>query len=218
MTDPISRRHFVRNAIFLGTASAAAFATEPLPVADAFDALPKDVWARARTNGLIMIRRPEPAQKSSRADIVSKDEPGQRLIVAGQVFAPDDGTVAGVTVYAYNTDAQGYYGANHTEYPPRLYGWMKTDAQGRFELHTILPGHYPNMHIPAHVHFTAWGAGYPPQWIEELRFAGDPYLTPDMSAAAGQGEFRSVQPLIHGADGVLRCTYKFRLQRETNFR
>lgn len=215
-----SRRSFLQYAAWSGAATsrlvlAGARRGDP----DPFDSLPKSVWNRARNNGLVMIRRPAPDVLSSRTEIVRDHEPGKRLIVEGQVFAPDGKPAPEITVYAYNTDAEGYYGANHKEYPPRLFGWMKTDRDGRFELHTILPGHYPQMRVPAHVHFSAWGASYPPQWIEELRFEGDPYITPEMLAAvAGQGEFSSIQPLTHAADGVLHCRYKFRLQRETNFR
>jgi protocatechuate 3,4-dioxygenase beta subunit len=63
-----------------------------------------------------------------------------------------------VTVYAYNTDAEGYYGENRAEYPPRLHGRMKTDGDGRFELR-ILPGTYPEMRVPAHIQSSLWGAG-----------------------------------------------------------
>ncbi len=215
-----TRRRFLQNATWMGAAIGgltlpATGSGEP----DPFDALPKSVWERARNNGLVMIHRLAPANLSDRAKIVSKDEPGKPLIVEGQVFTPDATTPAeNITVYAYNTDAEGYYGADRKEYPPRLYGWMKTDAAGRFELQTILPGHYPGMQVPAHVHFTAWGESYPPQWIEELRFEGDQYITPAMLAeVAKMGEFSSLQPLTQTADGVLRCRYQFRLQRETNF-
>jgi protocatechuate 3,4-dioxygenase beta subunit len=30
---------------------------------------------------------------------------------------------------------------------------MKTDAEGRFELRTILTGSCPGMRVPAHIHF-----------------------------------------------------------------
>jgi protocatechuate 3,4-dioxygenase beta subunit len=85
-------------------------------------------------------------------------------------------------VYAYNTDAQGYYGENQKEYPPRIYGWMKTDTAGRFESHTIHPGNYPGMQVPAHIHFELWGAGYPLQWTAELKFHCDRYITSTMLA------------------------------------
>ena len=215
-----SRRRFLHSAAWLGAGLRLSVLTAREQIkADAFAALPKGVWANARRNGLVMLHRPEPVGLSHRAQIVRADEPGPPLIVAGQVLAPDGETpLAGITVYAYHTDAQGYYGSDHQEYPPRLYGWMKTDASGHFELHTIDPGHYPGLHVPAHVHFVLWGQGYPPQWAEELRFAGDPYLTQEMRAeAAEQGAFSSIQPLTHTAEGVLHCCYSIRLQTKTNF-
>lgn len=124
----------------------------------------------------------------------------------------------GVTVYAYHTDAQGSYGENHREYPPRLYGWMKTDAAGRFELQTIRPGHYPGMRVPAHVHCELWGGGYPLQWTDELRFAGDSYLTEAMAAEdSGRGEFRTIQPVTRGDDAAWHCNFKILPQTHTNF-
>jgi protocatechuate 3,4-dioxygenase beta subunit len=115
-------------------------------------------------------------------------------------------------------DVQGYYGENHSEYPPRLFGWMKTDASGRFELRTNRPSSYPRMQVPAHIHFTLWGEGYPLQWVEELRFEGDPYITSSLLAEDAQrGEFRSIQRVTHGNGGVLHCSLKIRVQTETNF-
>ncbi len=166
-----------------------------------------------------MIHRPAPSVLSSGAEIIRTNEPGKRLVIEGQVFTPDSTRAAeGITVYAYNTDAEGYYGEDHKDYPPRLFGWMKTDVEGRFELHTILPGHYPGMHVPAHVHFTAWGESYPPQWVEELRFEGDQYITQEkLAEVSGKSEFSLIRPLTHTEDGVLHSRYKFRLQSETNF-
>lgn len=186
---------------------------------DPFDTLPASVLRNHVKNGLIMIRHPAPAGTTSHARIAPASEPGQPLIVSGQVFAPDGTSPApGVTVYAYNTDAEGYYGANHTFAPPRLYGWMITDAAGRFELQTIRPGRYPSMHVAAHVHFSAWGAGYPPQWFDELRFEGDSYLTPAQIAEdKTRGEFAAIQPLTRSDDGALHCSFRLRLSRRSNF-
>ena len=206
-----SRRRFLWTTACLGLVGRAA--REP------FDSLPAGAWQHARQNGLVMLRFPAPSRLSWQTQIARSDEPGEPLVVSGRVFAPDGRTPAsGVTVYAYNTDAQGYYGENHKEYPPRIYGWMKTDPAGRFELRTIRPGHYPDMRIPAHIHFSLWGAGYPPQWAEELRFQGDPYLTEAVAAEDAQrGPFRTIQPLVRDG-GLWRCEIKIRLARETNFR
>jgi protocatechuate 3,4-dioxygenase, beta subunit len=208
-----------RRSFFLKTAGFAA-AARLLPAQDdPFSSLPATVWQNARHNGLVMIHRPSPALLFSRAQIAQADEPGDPLIVQGQVFAPDGRTPApGVTVYAYNTDAQGYYGENHKDYPPRIYGWMKTDIAGRFQLRTIRPGNYPGMQVPAHIHFELWGAGYPLQWTEELKFAGDRFLTPDALARDAQlGDLRTIQPLTRAKNDLLHCAFQIRLQRATNF-
>ena len=78
---------------------------------------------------------------------------------------------------------------------PRLKGYMKTDAEGRFELHTIVPGRYPGMRIPAHIHFNLWGAGYPVQWVDDLRFEDDSYLTEAMRMESrARGTFATIRP------------------------
>jgi protocatechuate 3,4-dioxygenase, beta subunit len=161
-----------------------------------------------------------PQHLFSAAQIAGRDEPGERLVIAGRVFAPDGDTpVAGITVYAYHTDATGHYTKTGAMRPPRLEGWAKTDAEGRFEFHTIRPAAYPGRSIPAHVHFILWGAGYPRQWVDELRFEGDPFVTPEMlTEAAAAGKFSTVRPLERGTDGALHCTVNFRVQRESNFR
>ncbi len=200
--------------------AAIALVSRAFPADSPFDSLPPGAWKNARRNGLVMIHKNPPANPPTSAQIAADKEPGDRLIVSGQLFRPDGKTPAvGVTVYAYNTDAVGLYGINHAEYPPRIYGWMKTDALGRFELRTIHPGSYPGMRVPAHIHFSAWGAGFPLQWFDELRFAGDRYITPEMTAEdAKHGDFRTIQPLLRDADGFLRCNFRMRLRNECNFR
>jgi protocatechuate 3,4-dioxygenase, beta subunit len=215
-----NRRHFLWCLAGLAASGMVRRVTAIQDTADPLDALPAAVWKNARENGLVMIHRPTPSRLSPTTQIVRPDEPGEALVVAGQVVAPDGRSpAAGITVYAYNTDAEGYYGEDHKEYPPRLYGWMLTDAAGRFELRSIRPGRYPGMRVPAHVHFELWGGGYPAQWAEELKFDGDSYLTHDaMATDAQRGEFRTVQPLAQAPDRTWRCSFRIRLQRATNFR
>jgi protocatechuate 3,4-dioxygenase beta subunit len=211
MTD---RRSFLQSIAILGLATGRGRASDD-PVA----ALSPEIWRNARRNGLVMIRHPAPDGTTSHATLVKPGEPGDPLAVTGQVFVPDGKTpAAGVTVYAYNTDAQGYYGENRTGYPPRIYGWMKSDSAGRFDLATIKPGHYPNMQVASHIHFSFWGCGYPPQWVDELRFEGDPYLTPAMiDEDRAHGDFATIQPLTRSSDRGLHCTVRFKLQRTCNF-
>jgi hypothetical protein len=162
---------------------------------------------------------PEPPPGvSSVGTIAPATEPGQRLVITGQVFAPDGTTPASnVILYAYQTDATGEY-HNDSSRVARLHGWAKTDAQGRFELRTIHPAAYPGRTIPAHVHFHAWGGGYPLQWTDELRFAGDPFVTSaDLAKSAAAGRFGNVCPVSRDASGVEHCTINFRLLAKSNY-
>lgn len=159
-----------------------------------------------------------PASVNSIGIIGGPGEPGERLVVSGQVFAPDGVTpAADVIVYAYQTDSTGHY-QNDAAGIARLHGWAKTDAQGRFEFRTIRPGPYPGRSIPAHIHFHIYGGGYPLQWTEELMFAGDPLLKPEqISSSAALGKFAGIQAVTRSSDGTQHCTFNIRASKTTNY-
>lgn len=161
---------------------------------------------------------PAPVSVSSMGIIGGADEPGERLVVSGQVFAPDGVTPApNVIVYAYQTDAKGFY-QNDSNRVARLHGWAKTDAQGRFEFRTIRPGAYPGRSIPAHIHFHIYGGGYPLQWTQDLMFAGDPLLRPDqIQSSAALGNFGGIQTITRSSDGTQHCTFNVRASKTTNY-
>jgi protocatechuate 3,4-dioxygenase beta subunit len=84
--------------------------------------------------------RPTAIQSVSR--IAPVKEPGTPLVVHGRIFQRDGVTPApAVIVFAYQTDATGVYNPRGTR-GWRLRGWVKSDAQGRFEFRTIRPGSY----------------------------------------------------------------------------
>src|SRR5712691_4118516 len=63
------------------------------------------------------------AQATSVATLAGPEEPGEKLVVTGTVFAPDGVTPAArVFLYVYHTDATGHYNRESGE-PPRLRGW-----------------------------------------------------------------------------------------------
>jgi protocatechuate 3,4-dioxygenase beta subunit len=162
---------------------------------------------------------PAPPEGVSSAGIIAApSEPGERLVISGQALAPDGVTpAAGVVIYAYQTDATGEY-HNDANRVARLHGWAKTDQNGRFGFRTIRPAPYPNRGIPAHVHFHAWGNGYPLQWTEDLKFAGDPLLSArDTSDSQALGDFANIRPLSRDGDGVWHCSIRFRLSKQTNY-
>jgi len=151
----------------------------------------------------------------SKITIAAKQEPGERLIVAGRVFKPDGVTpLAAASVYVYHTDVKGYYtrGANDNR-NPRLRGYMRTDVQGGYEFSTIKPGSYPNSRVPAHIHYVVTAAGYSER-IFEIVFEGDPFLDDRVRQdAANEWSGFSLRRLQKDDQGVWRCTQDIKLRR-----
>jgi protocatechuate 3,4-dioxygenase beta subunit len=158
-----------------------------------------------------------PANPPSSARIADPTEPGTPLVLSGTVVGPDGKPVAGVIVYAYHTDTEGYY--NHAGGPgeaqPRLRGWTRTDAGGHFQFTTIKPAPYPNRNVPAHIHVSAWGAGYPRQWFQ-VEFQGDPMLA-QQHFTDNTADYTYVVPLSSDRGGTLHCAATLHLSPTSNF-
>ena len=112
----------------------------------------------------------EPQAVPARLDLAAATEPGDHLVITGVVYAADCKTpLADAMLELWQADAAGIYGD--------LAGTLRTDAAGRYELHTVKPGYYageanpPPLHIHLRIdHPAAHG-------IEtELFFADDPLL------------------------------------------
>lgn len=131
--------------------------------------------------------------------LASENIMGERIIVTGTVYKPDGKTPAeGITVYVYQTDANGVYGKGDN----LLSGTMITNSKGQYEYHTIKPGSYPGGGNPAHVHYKITGKDYSEQWFE-LRFNGDKYLKEsDYKKQEGKGTFSEIQKPERNEDGV----------------
>ena len=136
---------------------------------------------------LFTAQAPQVAEKNAPAKIAvtSKEEPGERLIVSGRVWGPDGKTpVSGVSLYVYQTDKDGIYSKPvNDSRNPRLRGYLRTDADGRYEYSTIKPGSYPNTNNPAHIHYVVTAPGYREK-IFEIVFADDPLVNDRIRADA----------------------------------
>ena len=159
---------------------------------------------------------PESPSWSTR--IAPEGEPGEPMLVSGRVYGPDGRTpAAGILVYAYHTDVTGLYTTRGDETGNgrrhgRLRGWMRTNAEGRYEFRSIRPAPYPGRVDPAHVHMTISGPGRPEYWIDSIWFADDPLVTPEARRhLTGRGGFDPVIRLTRGPDGVLVGTRDIRL-------
>lgn len=152
------------------------------------------------------------APPPSRITIVPPGEPGTPLVFSGTVFRPDGTTPApGVVLYVYQTDATGIYGPPGRA--PRLRGWLRTAADGSYEVRTIRPGSYPTGGIAAHVHTQLWGGGAATQWNADLLFAGDPDLSKrELADSEAAGRFSSICTPAKDPDGTLRCPLDLRLK------
>jgi protocatechuate 3,4-dioxygenase beta subunit len=133
--------------------------------------------------------------------LAGPDEPGMKIRVWGQVFAPDCTTpLAGVLLDIWQADAEGDYHGPEEEY--RLRGQMLSGEDGSYSFTTIKPGQYPlsGSFRPAHIHFTVSKPGYIPV-TTQMYFEGDPFLQPDdPCGGCNSGDETLIVPLVPTED------------------
>lgn len=210
-TEELSRRQFIKRAAIV----AVALPVLPLGFA-AWRGSDKTTspasaqeWAGAADG---------PLTPTWKTRITDASEPGAPLLISGTIFQPDGVTPAkGITLYVYHTDTKGYYSqetSKGTPPKPRLRGWMRTGADGRYEFHTIRPGSYPGTNAPQHIHASLSGPGYTEYWIDNYFFEDDPFISAEhRSTLSGRGGFQSIIALKRDADGWLRGTRNLKLER-----
>lgn len=147
--------------------------------------------------------------------ITAEDEPGEPMVVTGTVYAANGKTpLAGVEVYVYHTDNEGYYrkGANSSS-NPRLKGTMSTNAEGKYEYRTIKPAPYPGGGNPAHVHYVIKVKGGKEQYAE-LQFEGDRWLREHgkLTEEQRQDTFADVRPFVKDEKGVWQVRKDLRVK------
>ena len=201
----ISRRIFVASIPFLAFSRAAS----------ANDLIPVPYFAAKYIT---------PKNAPSQFVIADKSEPGDRLIVTGRVT---DGQkpLQGVSLYVFHADAAGLYskGPSNSDEDARLYGALRTDAEGRFRYESIRPIGYSDN--GAHIHYVVTKDGHKKR-MEELRFADDPKAlnaAPDEVKALQAGQ-RAAMKTFPGyvfailmpdrdAQGVWRITHDIVLEK-----
>jgi protocatechuate 3,4-dioxygenase beta subunit len=153
-----------------------------------------------------------PVEAPSSTVIAGKEEPGERMLVTGQVTAGGR-PLAGVSIYAFHTDADGLYtkdGSNSDE-NARLHGAMRTDANGRYRYETIRPGGYDNH--PGHLHHVVSARGYKTR-LRDFWFGDDPLAIEQCKPGNTSGYCELVGPVTRGADGVWHVTHNFEMVPE----
>lgn len=142
----------------------------------------------------------------STARLTPAREPGDALIVSGVVRGADNKPVPNAIVYVYQTDHRGYYSPNTAtrDEAPRLFGYLKTDAQGRYEFRTIRPGGYPDSQVPQHIHYEVTAPGKS-KVVTEFFFPDDPRLK---AADREQAKRDKMLPTVsRDADGTQRAVF-----------
>ena len=100
-----------------------------------------------------------PFYKSGAPERTSLVEPGvkaDQLVLTGRVLTRDCKPIAGALLDFWHADEKGDYDNEGYRYR----GKVRTDAEGRYRLETILPALYPGR--PRHVHVKAQAPGAKP--------------------------------------------------------
>jgi protocatechuate 3,4-dioxygenase beta subunit len=165
-------------------------------------------------------QKSRPQTMLSHGRIAAKDERGTPLIVHGTIVGSDGVTPAkDVVVHAYHRDSDGFdFGPNdNTLTTWRLQGWVKTDAQGRFEFQTIRPAPDHLGREGSHIHFTVESPDAGRQWAPMLFFADDPLVGErQRKQSAAAGEFGAVRKVSVVAD-VQHVDVRIRLKEKAEF-
>lgn len=143
------------------------------------------------------------------ASMVPEGEPGEPLEVRGRVLDESGAPLAGIFVFAYQTDAEGYYSVGgEDENNARLCAVVRTNERGEYALDTIRPASYPRGGVPQHIHFELWVEGGSRHRMD-LQFADDELVSERRKS--GLTRTSTVRPAIRGDDGVWRVERDFRM-------
>jgi len=93
-----------------------------------------------------------------------------------------------------------------------LFGYVKTDKNGVFELHTIKPSGYPQSDLPAHIHVHIEASGYQTV-VTEFLFDDDERLVGKIRENSIRNKFMISKPEKPELPFVQKFTYSITLQK-----
>jgi protocatechuate 3,4-dioxygenase beta subunit len=136
-------------------------------------------------------------------------EPGTALTVRGSVQDRHGKAVADALVYAYHTSSKGWYSDRAPHFisegggdmaHARLFGYVRTGADGTFVLRTIRPAGYPRSDLPEHIHLHIVCADQE-VLVTEMLFEDDARLTASVRERMVREGCVVAKP-ARGADGA----------------
>ena len=140
--------------------------------------------------------------------LAGENEPGERLILSGQIRNLDCSELIPNTVIDvwHANDAGQYDNAGYN-----LRGITYSSGQGFYIFETILPGHYPNAGSfrPSHIHVKITPPGFD-TLTTQLYFEGDEYIPTDAAASITSGVYDATHriiPLTLNNDGKYEGTW-----------
>ncbi|HZX74055.1 MAG TPA: hypothetical protein VFE57_06530 [Cyclobacteriaceae bacterium] len=152
----------------------------------------------------------------------SSVERGSRIVIKGKVVDKNQSPIAGARIITFQTDASGSYAPSDSitkrmsEPDSRLYGALRTDQHGNFEIHTVRPGAYPMKYegrfIPQHVHVNVSVQGFQPVALQMV-FDDDPALKDNYWREWAKGLGFPVLKLVP-VNGVQTATHIIILQEK----
>lgn len=169
----------------------------------------------------------------ARQSLVIADEPGDAVAISGMVRDSAGRPIAGAHVTIFQTDAKGFYSpldeaSKRMDEPnSRIFGFLRTSAEGQYEFRTVRPGGYPfplkgrtgdRALVPAHIHFAVEAPGFIAHTCDtgytcQIVFADDPRMTPHWQKWARDLHF-PVLTLKRNATGILKATYDITLRKD----
>jgi catechol 1,2-dioxygenase len=150
-----------------------------------------------------------------------ENEKGERLVLSGHIRSTDGRPLGGAVLDMWQSDADGFYSGFGLDGPAdTLRGRVIADAEGHFDVHTILPAPYEipkagptgrliaaagwSAYRPAHLHAIVSAEGHQPL-TTQLFFEGGAYLTNDI--ASGVKDELILHPTP--GDGIVAAQYDF---------
>ncbi|MEP7374797.1 MAG: hypothetical protein ABI675_15480 [Chitinophagaceae bacterium] len=158
---------------------------------------------------------------ASTTTITADTEPGKKIKVLASLKDENGKSIAGAVVYFYQTDAQGWYAADKPhvggnsgdQRHARIFGYVKTDASGKFEIHTVKPSGYPQSDLPAHIHVEVHDLPSYQPIVTEFLFDDDERLVGTIRANAQQSLFMIAKPEKANPPFQQQFSYTITLQK-----
>ncbi|WP_435353463.1 hypothetical protein [Emticicia sp. SJ17W-69] len=123
----------------------------------------------------------------SSLNISSNEEAGKHILIKGRVLDQKGKPIPNAFIHVFHADSKGYYAPTDSvnnsmaENDPRLFGFLRTDNSGSYEVKTIRPASYPKQYngrtIPQHIHFRIIAEGFAERNIQMV-FEDDPAMSP----------------------------------------